>query len=124
MLTRRLQRAGLLAMALAVPLWWGGLHNSATFRALFVSEANWEVLRTFLVPDTALAAITAVAAWRQSSMWRGATIGGWAYSTAWSLSAGASGALRPVGVVSMLAAMAAILVLTHEGLSARSTRRH
>jgi hypothetical protein len=115
----------LVGLALSIPVWWGGLFLSPEFRGWFVEPAHWPVLRSCLAPDMVLALFTAAAApgprpVEGGRSWRGgAAIGGWAYATAWTLSATSRGELRYTGAVMMLVALVLVTLLTHARVSSR-----
>ena len=114
----RLARLSFGVLALAIPVWWVAMGRDVAFRALFVPSTEWATLRSFLVPDLALAVLAAAAAMmptrgRTRGLLAAAATGGWGYATIWTCSAWVVGTVTAASAVSMLIGAGIVIIASY-----------
>jgi hypothetical protein len=118
MSARRAAAFSLCLLAVLIPAWWGALHASEMFRALFVRPDEWGRLQPFVYADMGLAVLTGLAGAKGfsrslSAGMAGLAVGGWGYATLWTVGAALTGGWPALGAVVMVAAFVMVSLACH-----------
>jgi hypothetical protein len=118
MSAKRAAAFSLCLLAVLIPAWWGALHASEVFRALFVRPGEWGRLQPFVYADIGLAIVTGLAGAKAlsrslSAGLAGLVVGGWGYATLWTAGATLTSGWPALGAVLMVAAFVMVSLACH-----------